>query len=462
MLQRSRRPLVIAAATSAIVLSGALSTAAGAAEGPTPTVRESAPSAQPRALDLGAILGSVLSGDVDAALSGLSFEEVLADPAQLTTLLSGLTGGDLATLVLGLTGGDLTNVVGALTPAQITELIASPTGTGSVITGLLGTVTQLAGGGAANPDAVNLLLGQVTALVAGGLPTDPAQLADLTSLLALLKPLLSTAGVDPDLVAGLLGTLGGALGLFPADGTGDPSTGPGGAATPPSSTAPAARDFQLPTCPVKNTSKLSLARASTAGGKLNVLAPITARASGQMDVEYHAAGTRTRFKAPVDSSNRRVRFARDVPDAQARLGTGILTMKYAGNSDTRLQEVRLRAARNKAKLDLKRPTISLVGNELRVKASGTVNSKARGVVRLQLEYQFLCDTRVLELKGEINNGRWSIDEKLPDKQAIEMILRSGSVHSYTLFTGYLPQRIRGEMRSFQVLPFQSLEQLLAR
>ena len=29
--------------------------------------------------------------------------------------------------------------------------------------------------------------------------------------------------------------------------------------------------------------------------------------------------------------------------------------------------------------------------------------------------------------------------------------RSGTVHSYTLFTGYMPRRVRGEMRSFQIL-----------
>jgi hypothetical protein len=29
--------------------------------------------------------------------------------------------------------------------------------------------------------------------------------------------------------------------------------------------------------------------------------------------------------------------------------------------------------------------------------------------------------------------------------------RRGTVHSYTLFTGYLARRIRGEMRSYEVL-----------
>lgn len=453
MLHRSTRPLVIAATTSAILLSGGLGTVARAADAPAPTVRQSAPT--PKAgllgLDLTATVGDLLSGDVPAALDGLSslpLGDVLANPAQLTTLVSGLTGGDL------------TNVVGALTPAQITGLIGSPDGTGSVITGLLGTATGLAGGGA-DAGAVNDLLGQVTALLGGGLPTSADQLTDLTSLLDLIKPLLSTAGVDQNLVDGLLGAVAGALGLTPAGGTpGDPSTGAGGPTTsqPPSSAA-GAPSYQIPSCPVKNTSKLSLARASTAGGKLNVLAPITALASGQAQVDYQAAGRHTDFGVAVDSSKRRIRFARNVPDAQAKLGTGILTMKYRGDADTRLQEVRLRAARNKAKLDLSRPTIDKDGH---IKASGTVSGKARGVVRLQLEYQFLCDTRVLNFKGRISGGRWSIDEKLTDRQIIEIILRSGSVHSYTLFTGYLPERMRGEMRSFQVLPFQSLEQLLGQ
>ena len=32
-----------------------------------------------------------------------------------------------------------------------------------------------------------------------------------------------------------------------------------------------------------------------------------------------------------------------------------------------------------------------------------------------------------------------------------MARRTGSVHSYTLFTGYFERRIRGEMQSYQVL-----------
>ena len=205
---------------------------------------------------------------------------------------------------------------------------------------------------------------------------------------------------------------------------------------------------QPPACAAKLTSKLSIARASTLGNALDVLAPITSLASGRVNVEYHAAGRRNRFTAPVNSTDGRIRFRRTLPAAQARLGTGIVTITYPGDADTRPQEVRLRGARNKANLDLARPRI--VNN--RIRASGTVNERARGVVRLQLEYQVGCTVRVLRFRGRISNGRWRINEQLTQTQLFEIALRTGTVHSYTLFTGYFERRIRGEMRAFQVLP----------
>ncbi len=200
-------------------------------------------------------------------------------------------------------------------------------------------------------------------------------------------------------------------------------------------------------CPAKFTSKLSLARASTVGGKIDVLAPITSRASGRAAVEYHAAGRKTRFTTNVNSADGRIRFSRTVPAAQARLGTGILTLAYPGDADTRPQVVRLRAARNKARLNPSRPQII----DGRVRASGSVSSRARGVVRLQLEYQIFCTVRVLYFRGRISDGRWSINTALTQQQQLEIAFRTGTVHSYTLFTGYFARRIRGEMRAFQVL-----------
>jgi len=110
--------------------------------------------------------------------------------------------------------------------------------------------------------------------------------------------------------------------------------------------------------------------------------------------------------------------------------------------------VRLRAALQKAQLRLSRPTIDVGG---RLRAEGTVNRRARGVVRVQLEYVVDGLTRTHQFKVRIRNGRWVLDEVLSPAIRNEIARRSGSVHSYTLFTGYFPARMRGEMRSFQVL-----------
>jgi len=195
--------------------------------------------------------------------------------------------------------------------------------------------------------------------------------------------------------------------------------------------------------------KMSLARAGLfrSDRVLDVLAPITSLASGKAKVELHAAGRRTRFETTVDSTDARIRFRKLIPAAQAQMGTGIVTIDYPGDADTRPQSVRLRAAAQKANLDLKRPT--LVSGRLR--AQGTISSQARGVVRLQVQYVVDGKTITLPFRGQIEGGRWSIDEKLSAAVQAAIARRTGTVHSYTLFTGYLPERMRGEMRSYQVL-----------
>ena len=201
----------------------------------------------------------------------------------------------------------------------------------------------------------------------------------------------------------------------------------------------------------KFTAKMALARATVVQSKslLDVLAPITARASGEVGVTFYAADKRTRFTAPIDSADGRIRFRHKIPKAQARLGTGILTLNYAGDADTRPQVVRLRAARNKANLEMERPKI--VGD--RIQASGTVTKRANGVVRVQLEYLAQdCQTVTVERFAKIRgNGSWRLDEQLSEGERNGIAARRGTVHSYTLFTGYFPKRIRGEMRSFEVL-----------
>lgn len=203
----------------------------------------------------------------------------------------------------------------------------------------------------------------------------------------------------------------------------------------------------------KLTAKLSLLRAtfSRLERTIDILAPITHLASGNASIALQAAGRTTSFTAPVDSARGRIAAVHSVSRAQARLGTGILNIFYPGDADTRSQFVRLRAANNPADLVVTRPTISAAGALV---ASGSVTSRAHGVVRVQLQYINRADgqTVTLERQATIHDGTWSLNSPLGAAILAQIAGRCGTLHSYTLFTGYLPRRIRGEMRSYQVLP----------
>lgn len=124
-----------------------------------------------------------------------------------------------------------------------------------------------------------------------------------------------------------------------------------------------------------------------------------------------------------------------------------MTISYPGDADTRPQEVRLRAASRPAALRLKRPQIT----NGRLRVGGTVSRRARGVVRAQIEYVVDGNTNTLELSTRIRDGRWALDEPLSKVVRDGLARRQGTVHSYVMFTGYQPSRIRGEMRSFEIL-----------
>ncbi len=144
----------------------------------------------------------------------------------------------------------------------------------------------------------------------------------------------------------------------------------------------------------------------------------------------------------------RVVTNRAIPSSQARRGTGILTISYPGDADTQPQVVRLRAAAVPADLDAGRPTLA----NGRLRASGRISSRARGVVRLQVLFEPPGQTtRTLSFKARVSARRYRINVALPADVLAQIAARRGVVHSYTLFTGYLSARMRGEMASFQIL-----------
>ena len=205
----------------------------------------------------------------------------------------------------------------------------------------------------------------------------------------------------------------------------------------------------------KLPAKLALARATFSRGArtIDILAPITTRASGRVKISLRAARKFTNITAPIDSARRRIRIVNSILRSQAELGTGIITMTYDGDADTRPQVVRLRAANNKANLAVVRPTIS---NGF-LRASGTVTSRAKGIVRVQLQYVNSADGQTVTLvrRAAIDSlGRWSLNSELSPAIQAQLAARCGTVRSYTLFTGYAPRRIRGEMKSLQVNSLQ--------
>ncbi len=219
----------------------------------------------------------------------------------------------------------------------------------------------------------------------------------------------------------------------------------GAAGSPPPAGSAGADGDEGGSAPTKMS--ISRARIVRESRSLDLLAPITRLASGSAEVELYAGGARTRFAATIDSARGQVRVKRQITRRQASRRTGIVTISYGGNARTLPQQVRLRAAPRPAQLTARRPTI----RGSRLAASGTIGRAASGVVRLELVYDVDGRSVTRKFSTRIRDGRWSLAASLSKAVRDEMARRSGSVHSYTLYTGYGPAMIGGEMKSYQVL-----------
>jgi hypothetical protein len=217
---------------------------------------------------------------------------------------------------------------------------------------------------------------------------------------------------------------------------------PGALAPPPAPAAPSGSAL-------RRGAKLVLRRAAIVRGdrKLDVLAGISALATGRVTFDLLAAGRRTRLTAPIDHAHRRVRLRRTIPAAQARLGTGILTISYRGNGRTRPLSVRVRAARNPARLAAARPSYAAG----RLRASGTIATRARGVVHVRLQFDHDGRTRTEQFDAAIAKGRWTLSARPPAGVRAAIAGRSGTLDADVLYTGDRARRLRGELRSYEVL-----------
>lgn len=181
--------------------------------------------------------------------------------------------------------------------------------------------------------------------------------------------------------------------------------------------------------------------------RLDVLAPITARArGGDVRVTFQADGRSDTFDAevtPGPAALDQIRLRRPITRGQAALGTGIVTLRYLGDPDTRPDDVRLRAASQRAELAVEE--ISLVGD--RLSAQGSTTSRARGIVRLRYSYLDAAGRPQIHLARATieDDGDWDLaGDTVPPQLA-----RCGGYLSI-LFTGYFERRIRGEMLAYEL------------
>jgi dipeptidyl aminopeptidase/acylaminoacyl peptidase len=146
--------------------------------------------------------------------------------------------------------------------------------------------------------------------------------------------------------------------------------------------------------------------------ELDVFAPITSRARGEVEVTYQGDRRTDTFDAEVTSGDAtldRIRFREPITAGQAELGTGIVTLDYKGDEDTRAEEVRLRAASRRAELDVDQ--ISLIDG--RLSARGSVTGRAEGIVGFRYSYiDAAGNPQIYPARATIqDDGDWKLDKR---------------------------------------------------
>jgi hypothetical protein len=197
----------------------------------------------------------------------------------------------------------------------------------------------------------------------------------------------------------------------------------------------------------KAPAELSISRSTIvrASRMLEISGTVTSAATGSVKVSLAGAGQKSDAEATI--SNHAFRIRKKLPASQAELRTALVTISYPGDDATRRLSVRLRAAGKRSRLAAKRPTLT----DGRLRASGTVAANAPGSVQVLLEYVSGAGVKTLRFSAKIAHGAWHLDRTLAASRQSEIGLRTGTLHSYTIYAGSQTAGLDGEMRSYSVL-----------
>jgi hypothetical protein len=91
-----------------------------------------------------------------------------------------------------------------------------------------------------------------------------------------------------------------------------------------------------------------------------------------------------------------------------------------------------------------------------LQASGVISGRARGAVRVQLEWVNRIDGSLgtVERLTPVKSGQWRLSSLLAPDIRAQIADRCSNVQGTVLFTGYQPLLMRGEVLSMRVLPAQ--------
>jgi YVTN family beta-propeller protein len=170
----------------------------------------------------------------------------------------------------------------------------------------------------------------------------------------------------------------------------------------------------VPSRQLRQVANLQVTRARVRGGRLDIGLKVRRGATGKVRVTYDAAGRKIRFDTRIPRSGTWT-VSRRLSARQVRARTGAVNLSYRGDTRHLRDTLRVRTGTVASRLRMTRARVSEDG---RMELAGTVDRRARGVVRVRFAYVGTgTRTRFMRYSARIRGGRWTLRALLPSQAA---------------------------------------------